>query len=67
MHRRIFAVDECDDMRMMKALEDRYLRRQVIFQFLIQLAQVHRLDGHHSLFALRILFYCQYSAPNDSK
>ena len=40
------AVDKSDNMGMVKALEDVDLRREVIFEFLVELSQVDRLDGY---------------------
>lgn len=52
-----FAVDERSYVRVMEALEDRDLGGQVVFQLLIELAHVYRLDCYQSLHALRVL-YC---------
>lgn len=40
------AVDESNDVRMVKALEDLDLRGQVILQLLVELPEVDRFDGH---------------------
>jgi hypothetical protein len=39
------AIDQSDDVRVMEAFENIDLRRQVIFELLIQFGQVDRLDG----------------------
>lgn len=40
------AVDKCDNMRMVETLEDVDFGGKVILEFLIELRQVHRLDGN---------------------
>lgn len=40
------AIDESDDMRMVQALENVNLRREIVFQLLVEFRQVDRLDGH---------------------
>lgn len=40
------AIDECDNMRMMQTLEDIDFGGKVVLQFLIELRQIHRLDGN---------------------
>lgn len=42
------AIDKCDNMWVMKTLKDIDFRGKVILQFLVELRQVHRLDGNES-------------------
>lgn len=49
MGTRVFAVDEGYDVRVVEAFEDRYLGGQVLFEFLVELAEVDRLDGNDAL------------------
>ena len=45
MRRRFAAVDEGDDVGMLETLEDFDLGGQVVFELLVELAQVDGLDG----------------------
>ena len=46
---RVFAVDESYDVGMVEAFEDRDFRGQVLFELLVELAQVDRFDGNDAL------------------
>lgn len=45
-------VDESDDVRMVEAFEDVDLGVQILFQFLVELVHIHRLDGDKAWFFL---------------
>lgn len=51
------AVDKGGNVRVVEALEDRDLRGQVVFEFLVELAHIDRLDCHEGLDALQVLYH----------
>lgn len=46
MRRRLMAVDERNDVRVIKTLENVYFRRKVFPQLLVKLRQIDRFDGN---------------------
>ena len=45
----LFAVNQCDDMRMMEAFEDGYLGGKVVPKLLVQLDQIDGFDSDNGL------------------
>jgi len=58
------AVDEGSDMRVVEALEDRYLGGQVVLQLLVELSHVNGLDCNQGFDARRILLEVSIHTTN---
>lgn len=48
VRRGFMAIDECDDVGMVEALEDIDLGGKVVLEFLVELRQIDGLDGNES-------------------
>ena len=57
--RRLFAIDEGDDVGMVEAFKDGNLRRQIVLELLVELSQVDGLDCDEGLLVVLALWSCR--------